>query len=78
MGKLITLSKKHHTSVEGVFYKQIVDVDNPEKEIDKVFLIRYREHYSDKQLTIGRYNDGIRIEECKQQRIEIMYKIRHG
>ena len=78
MGKLITLSKKHHTSVEGVFYKQIVDVDNPEKEIDKVFLIRYRDHYSDKQLTIGRYNDGIRIEKCKQKRIEIMYKIRHG
>ena len=78
MGKLITLSKKHHTSVEGVFYKQIVDVDNPEKEIDKVFLIRYRDHYSDKQLTIGKYTTGTRIKHCKAQRIDLMNKIKHG
>lgn len=74
--KLKTLSKKIPTKVEGVFYKEIVNDYN--KVVDKVFLIRYREHYLDKQLTIGKYSEGIRIDYCKKQRIEIMNKIRHG
>ncbi len=78
MGKQITLNKKCHTNVEGVFYKEIVDEDNHKKVKDKIFLIRYRDHYSDKQLTIGKYSAGIRVDYCKQQRIEIMNKIKHG
>lgn len=76
MTKLTTLNKKIATSVEGVFYKEIVNSN--QKAVDKVFLIRYREHNSDKQLTIGKFSTGTRIDYCKQQRIEIMNKIRHG
>lgn len=65
MGKTITLNKKHHTNAEGVFFKKVVDANNHEKVKDKIFLIRYRDHYSDKQLTIGRYNAGIRVDYCK-------------
>jgi len=78
MSKTITLSKKYHTNAEGVFFKKVVDANNHEKVKDKIFLIRYRDHYSDKQLTIGRYTAGIRVDYCKQQRIDIMNKIRHG
>ena len=74
--RLRTINKKIPTKAEGVFYKEIVNDNN--KVVDKIFLIRYREHYLDKQLTIGKYSAGIRIEYCKQQRIEIMNKIRHG
>ena len=76
MAKLITLNKKISTNEDGVFYKEIVNENT--KVIDKIFLIRYRDHYSDKQLTIGKYSSGIRIAYCKQQRIDIMNKIRHG
>ena len=76
MAKLTTLNKKISTNEEGVFYKEILNENL--KVVDKIFLIRYRDHYSDKQLTIGKYSSGIRIAYCKQQRIDIMNKIRHG
>ena len=48
------------------------------KVVDKIFLIRYRENYSDKQMTIGKFSEGIRLEFCKAKRIEILNKIQHG
>ncbi len=76
MTKLKTLSKKIPTKDEGVFYKEIVNENN--KAVDKVFLIRYRENHSDKQMTIGKFSEGIRLEFCKAKRIEVLNKIKHG
>jgi len=41
MSNLKTIQKKISTKNEGVFYKEIVNVNN--KVVDKIFLIRYRE-----------------------------------
>ncbi|MCF6331593.1 MAG: hypothetical protein L3I99_08645 [Sulfurimonas sp.] len=37
-----------------MFYKEVVNENN--KVVDKIFLIRYRENYSDKQMTIGKFS----------------------
>ena len=76
MANLRVLNKKIPTKEEGVFYKEIVNENL--KVIDKVFLIRYRENFYDKQLTIGKFSEGIRVEFCKAKRIEILNKIKHG
>jgi len=76
MVNLKTINKKIPTKEEGIFYKEVVNEKN--KVVDKIFLIRYREHNSDKQLTVGKYSTGIRVEFCKAKRIDIMNKIRHG
>jgi len=76
MANLKTIQKKISTKDEGVFYKEVVNENN--KVVDKIFLIRYRENYTDKQMTIGKFSEGIRLEFCKAKRIDILNKIRHG
>ena len=76
MANLRTVQKKISTKDEGVFYKEVVNENN--KIVDKIFLIRYRENYADKQMTIGKFSEGIRLEFCKAKRIDILNKIRHG
>ena len=71
-----TLSKKFPTNEEGIFYKSIINENG--KEIDKTFIIRYREKNNDKLKTIGKYSQGIRINYCKQIRNEILMKLRLG
>ncbi|MBU3014017.1 site-specific integrase [Poseidonibacter lekithochrous] len=69
-------SKRIPTNEEGIFYKRIIN-DNG-KEIDKIYLIRYRNDEKDKLKTIGKYSQGIRINYCKQIRNEILMKLRLG
>jgi integrase len=76
MQTLTTKHKKHLTKYEGIFYKEIINQNN--KVVDKIFLIRYRDMYSDKQLTIGKFSSGIRAEYCKNKRDEIVNKLRLG
>lgn len=73
---LKTLSKRIPTNEEGIFFKQIINENA--KEVDKVYIIRYRENNSDKLKTIGKYSQGIRINYCKQIRNEILTKLRLG
>ena len=70
------LPKRIPTNEEGIFYKQIIN-DNG-KEVDKVYIIRYRENDKDRLKTIGKYSQGIRINYCKQIRNEILTKLRLG
>lgn len=63
---LKTLSKRIPTNEEGIFFKRIIN--EKAKEVDKVFIIRYRENNKDKLKTIGKYSQGIRINYCKQIR----------
>jgi len=76
MANLKTIQKKISTKDEGIFYKEVVNENN--KVVDKIFLIRYRENYADKQMTIGKFSEGIRLEFCKAKRIDILNRIRHG
>lgn len=71
------LSQKIPTSSTGIFYKEML---NDEKQVvDKVFLIRYKDEIGrDKQKTIGKYSQGIRIPYCKTIRDQTMVKIRLG
>ena len=71
-----TLSKRIPTNEEGIFYKSIINENG--KEVDKVYIIRYRENDTDKLKTIGKYSQGIRINYCKQIRNEILMKLRLG
>jgi integrase len=71
-----TLSKRIPTNEEGIFYKQIINENA--KEVDKVYVIRYRENDIDRMKTIGKYSQGIRINYCKQIRNEILMKLRLG
>lgn len=71
------LAKKTPTSETGIFYKNIVDDDD--KEIDRVFIIRYRDKFGrDKLKTIGKYSQGIRLNYCKRIRDETMVRVAHG
>ncbi|MEA3384609.1 MAG: site-specific integrase [Campylobacterota bacterium] len=74
--RLRTLNKRIPTKVNGVFYKEIIDDKN--KVVDKVFLIRYRDKNKDKLVTIGKYSQGIRINYCKKKRDDILNHIRLG
>ncbi len=71
-----TLQAKIPTKEEGVFYKQIINDDN--KEVDKVYVIRYREFGRDKLKTIGKYSQGIRLAQCKKIRNETLIRLAHG
>ncbi|MCT7636491.1 tyrosine-type recombinase/integrase [Aliarcobacter butzleri] len=71
-----TLPKKIPTNEEGIFYKSIINENG--KEIDKTYIIRYRENNIDKLKTVGKYSQGIRINYCKQVRNEILMKMRLG
>lgn len=73
---LQTSTKRIPTNEEGVFYKRIINEKG--KEVDKIFMIRYRENFKDKFKTIGKYSQGIRINYCKQIRNEILNKMRLG
>ncbi|BAK72796.1 site-specific integrase [Arcobacter sp. L] len=73
---LKTLSKRIPTNEEGIFYKRIINENG--KEVDKTYLIRYRENDSDRLKTIGKHSQGIRINYCKQIRNEILMKLRLG
>ena len=46
MSILKTLPKRIPTNEEGIFYKSIINENN--KEIDKICLIRYKENDNDK------------------------------
>ncbi|MEA2073643.1 MAG: hypothetical protein U9O86_08665 [Campylobacterota bacterium] len=71
------LSPKIPTSSTGIFYKEIIN--DEKKVVDKVFLIRYKDEIGrDKQKTIGKYSQGIRIPYCKAIRDETMVKIKLG
>ena len=76
MINLKVLNKKIATKDEGIFYKEVINENG--KVVDKIFLIRYREYSYDKQLTVGKFSENIRLEFCKAKRIEILNKIRHG
>lgn len=82
--RLITLSKRFKTNEEGIFYKKIIYEKDKDKnidsikEVDKIFIIRYRENDKDKLVTIGKYSQGIRLAYCKEKRNEILNKIRLG
>lgn len=69
-------SKRIPTNEEGIFYKSIINENG--KEVDKAYIIRYRENDTDKLKTIGKYSQGIRINYCKQIRNEILMKLRLG
>ena len=73
---LKTLSKRIPTNEEGIFYKSIINENG--KEVDKAYIIRYRENDTDKLKTIGKFSQGIRINYCKQIRNEILMKLRLG
>lgn len=75
-----TESKKIATSKEGVFYKRITDVDikGKVKEVDRLFLIRYKEDSKDKLFTVGRKSQGITVQYAKLKRDEFMTKVRLG
>lgn len=69
-------SKRIPTNEEGIFYKSIINENG--KEVDKAYIIRYRENDTDKLKTIGKFSQGIRINYCKQIRNEILMKLRLG
>lgn len=74
---MTVLSPRIATSQAGVFYKEVVNDEN--KVVDKVFLIRYKDETGqDKQKTIGKYSQGIRLGYCKTIRDETIVKIRLG
>lgn len=71
------LSPKIPTSYTGIFYKEIIN--DEKKVVDKVFIIRYKDEIGrDKQKTIGKYSQGIRIPYCKAIRDETIVKIKLG
>ena len=76
--KLKILSKRHPTKVEGIFYKEIIDLNNKNKVVDKQYIIRYRHDDKDRLLTVGKESEGIKITYVKNKRVEILNKIRLG
>lgn len=71
------LAKKIPTSKTGVFYKQVVNEND--KEIDRVYLIRYKdESKKDKLFVIGKKSEGVTIEFSDKKRMEIITKLRFG
>ncbi len=71
------LAKKIPTSKIGVFYKQVVNENN--KEVDRVYLIRYKdESKRDKLFVIGKKSEKVTIEYCSRIRMEIITKIKFG
>ena len=51
-------------------------INNEKQVVDKVFLIRYKDEIGiDKQKTISKYSQGIRIPYCKTIRDQTIVKI---
>ena len=80
-----TLSTRVKTTNEGIFYKEIekISIDNKGKIrksiIDKVFIVRYRDHKGkDRLVTIGKYSEGIREAYCKEKRAEFIALAKNG
>ena len=74
---MMLLSPKIPTSYTAIFYKEIIN--DEKKLVDKVFLIRYKDEICrDKQKTIGKYSQGIRLTYCKAIRDETIVKIKLG
>jgi len=75
-----TENKRIATSKEGVFYKRIVSVDSKgkETEVDRTYIIRYKEDFRDKLFTVGKKSQGITVAYCMQKRNEILTKLRLG
>ena len=72
-----TLSKRHPTKHEGIYYKEIIAESG--KVVDKQYLIRWRdENDIDRLKTLGKESQGIRLPYCKSKRDEIVVKIRLG
>ena len=44
----------------------LVDSKIKLKEVDKIYVITYRESHRDKLKTVGKYSQDIRIKYCKQ------------
>ncbi|PHS59585.1 MAG: hypothetical protein COB17_00005 [Sulfurimonas sp.] len=70
------LNKKIATTEEGIFYKEVIN--DKGNTVDKVYLLRYRENFMDKQITIGREKSGFNLKMCKAKRITILSKIQNG
>ena len=63
MIQLKTLNKRTATRSQGVFYKSIVN--DEEKEVDKVYLIRWIDNDGRPKLKIGgKHSQGVRIAIC--------------
>ncbi len=80
-----TLSKKVKTRKEGIFYKEIEQIIIDEKGnidtkiIDKVYVVRYRDHENKERLvTIGKYSEGIREAYCIEKRTEFILLAKNG
>lgn len=76
--KLKTLPKRHATKSEGIFYKEVIDI-NHNKVVDKQYIIRYRQNDKDKLFTVGKEKaEGITITYVKTKRTEFINKINLG
>jgi site-specific recombinase XerD len=80
-----TLSKKIKTRKEGIFYKEIQQITIDDKGnidtkiIDKVYVVRYRDHENKERLvTIGKYSEGIREAYCIEKRTEFILLAKNG
>lgn len=72
---MTTQTHKIRTSHKGIYYKEIIN--DEKKAIDKVYIIRYKDEIGrDKQKTIGKHSQGIRIPYCKAIRDQTIVKIR--
>jgi len=83
--KIKTLSKKIKTRKEGIFYKEIQQITIDDKGnidtkiIDKVYVVRYRDHENKERLvTIGKYSEGIREAYCNEKRTEFILLAKNG
>ena len=77
--KLKTLPKRNATKSEGIFYKEIIDLNNKNKVVDKQYIIRYRQNDKDKLFTVGKEKkDGITLTYVKTKRTEFINKINLG
>ena len=63
MIQLKTLNRRIATRSQGVFYKPVVNEE--EKEVDKVYLIRWIDNDGREKLnTVGKHSQGVRIATC--------------
>ncbi len=63
MIQLKTLNKRIATRSQGIFYKPVVNEE--EKEVDKVYLIRWIDRDGREKLkTVDKHSQGVRIATC--------------
>ncbi len=79
-----TLPKLETTKVPGVYFKQIVKSaiddagEETTKNVDKVYVIRYRDNGKQRFITLGKYSQGIREAYCKKKLDEYITIARNG